>query len=300
MKTYLMQNDDYPLDVSLINSLDSISIKFETIPLPGNHNEVAPLLRELEGGIVFFPAIWEDLACVKMVQEISVLSTPFETVIVDVAPEASNLAVAFNEGLSAYLEKPVTNEKLKTTVSRARSGLEKRISHIATEQRLANLASQSVPINQSRPMTIRDQHLGKAFIDVANKTGPLFKNEVKVLLVSSSSVQQKQLEATLKAIGVSTTNTGNIEEAIQVSGKKAFVVVISDGVLPDGDAISLANRLRKTSKRMPHIIVWSSSPEKAATFLKPENHIDEVLMKPDPETGIESILPSIIAVVYRV
>lgn len=165
---------------------------------------------------------------------------------------------------------------------------------------MSDLASQPIPFNQSRAAVVRNHYLGKAFIDIMKNTGPLFDSEVEVLLVSSSPVQQKQLEMLLKTIRISTFKTGNIEEAIEVTGRKEFPVVISDGILPDGDATSLADRLRKISKSMPHIIVWSSSPEKAAIFLEPENRIDEVLLKPDPETGIESILPSIIAVIYRI
>jgi len=299
MKTYLMQNDDHPLDVSVINALSSMSIGFEVLTLPTNHNDVAPVLNDLEGGMVFLPGIWEDLFCVKIIREIFLMPTPFEMVIADATPEISNLIVAFNEGLSAYLETPVTEEKLQLTISRIRSCFEDRISRLSTAQRLSDLASQSIPLNQSQAMSIRNQYLGKAFIDIVNKTGPLFESEMDVLLVSSSSVQQKQLETLLKTIGISATKTGSIEEAIQVAVTNEFTIVISDGILPDGDAVILADRLRKISKSMPHIIVWSSSPEKASTFLKPENHIDEVLSKPGPETGIESILPSIIAVIYR-
>lgn len=299
MKTYLMQNNDDLLDVSLINVLVSMSIEFKELTLPVNHNDVTPFFTDLEGGLVFFPGIWQDLFCVKTLQEISHISTPFETVIVDAAPEISNLIVAFNEGLSAYLETPVTEEKLQQIISRARSRFDKKVSQLVTSQRLSDLESQSIPLNRSKAMVIRNQYLGKAFIDVANKTGPLFDSKGEVLLVSSSSVQQKQLAVLLKTMGMSIAKTGSIEETIQIADSKEFTVVICDSILPDGDAIILADRLRKISKRMPHIIVWSSSPEKAAIFLKPESHIDEVLLKPDPETGIESILPSIIAVIYR-
>ena len=118
MKTYLMQNDDHPLDVSVINALSSMSIGFEVLTLPTNHNDVAPLLNDLEGGMVFLPGIWEDLFCVKIIREIFLMPTPFEMVIADATPEISNLIVAFNEGLSAYLETPVTEEKLQLTISR--------------------------------------------------------------------------------------------------------------------------------------------------------------------------------------
>lgn len=299
MKTYLIQNDDYPLDASLMDALNSMSIGFKALLLPTNHNDIAPLLNDLEGGMVIFPAVWEDLFCVKIIREISPMPTPFEMVMIDEKPDISNLIVAFNEGLSAYLETPVTEEKLQLTISRIRPRFEDKIAQLSTAQRLSGLVSQSIPFNQSQAINIRNQYLGKAFIDIVKKTGPLFEGEVNVLLVSSSPVQQKQLEILLKTMRISVTKTGNIEEAIQMVSGKEFAIVISDGFLPDGDAIMLANRLRKTSKSMPHIIVWSSSPEKTSTFLKPENHIDEVLSKPGPETGIESILPSIIAVIYR-
>jgi len=299
MKTYLMQNDDYLLDMSVIKALNSMSIGFEVLTLPSDHNDVAPLLNDLEGGIVFLPGIWEDLYCVKIIREISLVPTPFEMVIADATPKISNLIVAFNEGLSAYLETPVTEERLQQTISRIRSCFEDRVSQLSFAKHPSDLALQSISINRSQAMNIRNQYLGKAFIDIVNKTGPLFESKVDVLLVSSSSVQQKQLETLLKTIGISATKTASIEEAIQAAAGKEFTIVISDGILPDGDAVILAGRLRKISKRMPHIIVWSSSPEKASTLLKPENHIDEILSKPGPEAGMESILPSIIAVIYR-
>jgi len=298
MKTYLMQNDDYPLDVSLFNTLDTLAIGFQSLALPADHNDVGRLLNDLEGGTVFMPAVWKDLFGVKIVQEFSDAETPFETVMVDATPEVSDLIIAFNEGLSAYLETPVTKEKLRIAISRTRSRFEKKISQWLNVRRLSDLASRSNLFNGSQTVSIRNQYLGKAFIDMANKTGPLFDGEVAVLLVSSSSARQNQLGMQLKAIGISAVKTGNVEETIEAADKKEFTVVISDSILPDGDAILLANRLRKTSKRMPPVIVWSSSPEKTADLLKPEHHIDEVIIKAGPETGIESVLPSIIAVIY--
>ena len=299
MKTYLLQNDDNVLDESLFNVLNSMSIEFETLTLSSNHQEINPLFNKLEGGIVFLPAMWKDLFCVKVVQEISLIPTSFETIIVDTAPEISDLIVAFNEGLSAYLETPITEEKFQLTISRVRSRFEDKIAQLSTTRRLSGLSAQSISLNTSQAVIARNQYLGRAFIDMVKQTGPLFENKIEVLLVSSSSVQQKQMESVLKAIGISTIKAGSIEEAVQIAEKNEFPVVISDNFLPDGDAIELANRIRKISKQMPHIIVWSSSPDKAATLLKPENHIDEVLLKPGPEVGIETILPSIIAVIYR-
>ena len=300
MKTYLMQNDDYPLDVSLLDTLDAMNIEFQALALPVDHHELSAISNGLEGGLIFLPAVWKDLFSVKIVQEVSLLPVPFETVLTDVTPDVSNLIVAFNEGLSAYLETPVNQEQLQLIILRAGSRFEEKISQISTARRLFDLTSPAASFDRSRAMLIRNRYLGKAFVDIANKTGPLFESKVEILLVSSSSAQQKQLGLLLKTLGIETTKTGDINEAVKTAQGKEFAVVISDSILPDGDATKLADRLRKTSKSMPHIIVWSSSPEKAATLLKPASHIDEVIVKPAPEAGIESILPSIIAVIYRV
>lgn len=300
MKNYLMQNDDFPLAASLFDTLDAMAIEYQTLALPADHHDLGTLFNGLEGGLVFLPAIWKDLFSVKIVQEISLLPVLFETIITDVTPDVSHLIVAFNEGLSAYLETPVNQEQLQLIILRARSRFEKKISQISTARRLFDMNSPAASFDRSRAMLIRNRYLGKAFVDIANKTGPLFESKVEILLVSSSPAQQKQLSLLLKTLGIATTKTGDINEAVKTAQGKEFTVVISDSILPDGDASKLADRLRKTSKSMPHIIVWSSSPEKAATLLKPESHVDEVIVKPAPEVGIESILPSIIAFIYTV
>ena len=299
MKTYLMQNDDYPLQVSLSDTLRAMEMEFQALTLPADHHDLSALFNGLEGGLIFLPAVWKDLLCVKLVQEISFLPMPFETIITDVTPDVSNLIVAFNVGLSAYLETPIKEEQLQLIISRTRSRFEEKISQISATQRLFEVTTPAASFERSRAMRVRNRYLGKAFVDLANKTGPLFESTLEILLVSSSSVQQKQLSLFLKTLGISTAETGNIKEALQAAEEREFTVVVSDSILPDGDATKLACCLRKISKRMPHIIVWSSSPDKAAALLKPENRIDEVIMKPTPEAGIESILPAIITVIYR-
>ncbi len=299
MKIYLLQNDDHPLDEGLTAALESLSMEFKTLTLPTDHGDITHVMSDVQGGVVMLPGIWTDLFCVKVIEETALLSTPFETVIVAPEPDLSSLVVAFNEGLSGYLKLPVTEERLRQVISRARARFEKRVLQIEAERRFSDLAAQSIPFNRSKAMTVRNQYLGRALIDFAKRRGPVFEGTIEVLLVSSSPVQQKQLEELLKASGLSTTTSGNIEEAIQGLDEKDYRVVIADGILPDGDATVLAGRVRKIAKKMPYMIVWSSSPEKAETLLRPENHIDEVLLKPGPDIGIESVLPSLIAAIYQ-
>ncbi len=44
MKTYLMQNDDYPLDVSLFDTLDAMSIETRALTLSADNHDMSALL----------------------------------------------------------------------------------------------------------------------------------------------------------------------------------------------------------------------------------------------------------------
>ncbi|GMT42312.1 MAG: hypothetical protein IEMM0002_0723 [bacterium] len=146
----------------------------------------------------------------------------------------------------------------------------------------------------------RDQHLAHALLDFMNNNGPVRSGDIKVLLVTTSAAQEKRLGNLLTKIGVSAVSAGNMEDALKNTNLTEYSLIISDSVLPDGDAVTLVSRLRKALKsHMPRFMVWSSSPQKATDLLRPENHIDDVLIKPGPGTGIESMLPSIIAGIYQ-
>ncbi len=299
MDIYLLQNKDSLLDASLSKALESMSFIFTYVDLPKNHENLIPCFGQTRGGLVFLPPLWTDLTNVKIIQELGLSKLPFVTIIAGPMPKMQDLIVAYNEGLTAFLEIPVENTTLRLMLGRATSCFERLCEQIDIKENFINLSALSIPHNRSKAMMLRNLWLGKAFVDMANRKGPFVDGSIEVLLVSSSSVQQNMLEKALKSIGVSVIKVGTLNDAIQKADNKAFQVVISDNVLPDGDAVMLTSHLQKTSSKMPYMIVWSSSPAKAVDLLKPENHIDEVIEKPAPESGIEAILPSIISVVYQ-
>ncbi len=300
MDIYLLENKNYLLDASLIKALESLSYIFDSVDFPENHEDLIPHFNKTQGGLIFLPPLWTDLTVVKVIQELGFLELPFATIIVGPIPKIQDVIVAFNEGLTAFLETPVETTTLRQMLGRATSCFEKQREQIDIKNNFVSLSVLSIPHNRSKAMMLRNQWLGKAFVDMAKRKGPFLDGSIDVLLVSSSTVQQNMLEKALKSIGISVVKVGKLHDAIQKASHKAFQVVISDNVLPDGDAVMLTGHLQKISSKMPHVIVWSSSPAKAADLLKPENHIDEVIAKPDPESGIESILPSVISMIYQI
>ncbi len=300
MHTYLLHNGKHPLDAGLADGLKKRSLHAEKIDLPENHEEMPALFGTREAGIIFMPPVWEDLFCVKMINEIQTLKVPFEVILVGEPPTVPNLIVAFNNGLAGYLETPVDDDKLGHAVSRAASRLRSKAEISKIKIRLAGFESGSAAKSYSPPQVERDQLLARAFLDFMHQRGPIHDGEVKILLVSSSAAQEKKLENFLSNLGMKVKTAADIAEAVRLAASSSYTLIISDGELPDGNAIELASRLRKAlKKQIPGFLVWSSSPDKVPALLNPDNHIDDVLLKPGPGAGIESILPSIVNGIYQ-
>jgi len=218
----------------------------------------------------------------------------------NLAPSIPNLIVAFNNGLGSYLETPVDDEKLGRAVSRATSKLRKKAEDLQRKLRLSEFESGSATNYHTELQLERDQILSQAFLDFMHQRGPIHDGDVKILIVSSSTAQENKLEHFLSNLGMEIQTTTDIAKAVQMAAKNNYTLMISDSVLPGGDAIELVNQLRKTlKKQMPRFLVWSSSPDRVPALLNPDNHIDDVLIKPGPGAGIESILPSVLNGIYQ-
>lgn len=301
MYAYLLENQTNTFDKSLKQQLEGEGLNLEEIELPEQHDGIHELFHAKEPGTIFIPAIWEDLFCVKVVNEIQMMSIPFETVIVGTAPESKHLIVAFNDGLGAYLQTPIDEVKCKTVVRRMKERLRNQFHQITIEKRLEEYEGGGTASHLfSSQVVERDHYLAHAFMDILKQKGPLAEEIVNVLVVTTSTVQQKRLEQFLKQIGITVKNAGNLVQGLKLAQAEEFSVIITDNVLPDGDAVSFVNQLRKLlTNAMPRFIVWTSSPEKSGELLKPENHIDDVILKPGPGAGIEAILPTLIAGIYQ-
>jgi|GEM_PF-2273653 len=303
MNLYVLSGDHGAIDASLVATLKSLQLKTETLRLPSNHEDVAALFSGKEGGIVFLPAVWSDLLSVKVIQEIVSLSLHLETVIVGPIPETRQLIMAFNEGLTAYLPTPVLREDFDHIFRRTVTRFERRGQEIFELEQLRALERKMEIEEGNAPggggLNRRNHFLGKAFVDLVHKTGPISKGNVSILLVSSSPTQRSQLQALLKTFGIQVTETTTMADALKLLKENSFTVVISDNVLPDGNAVALSQQIRKICQKIPKIVVWSSSPEKVHELLQPENFIDEIVLKTSPEKGLESVLPQILALIYQ-
>jgi len=300
MNTYILENDNKQVDKSLEKMLGTLDHSVEVIKLPERHEEIQPLFLEKPAGVVFVPSEWDDLFSVKVSQEIVGIETPMEPVIVGSAGDTSQLIVAFNCGVSAFLEVPFTQAVLMQILNRTAEKLKMRKRQALLAIRLADYEGEGVMASLSPQMRERDIFLAKAFVDIIKSRGPIVDGHAKVLLVTTSKAQEKTLAGFLSDIGIVVASVANIKDALKAVAKDTYRLVITDNTLPDGDASEFVDKLRSEIKSMPRIIVWSSSPERIRSIINPDNHIDDVVMKPSPGLGVEPILPTIIASIYSV
>lgn len=291
MNVYLLGNEVHALDPGIAETARQLGHASECLELPTNHEDLVPLLANKQGGIAVLPAIWEDLLCVKMAGEMAWIEPPMETVIAGSIPEPAHLVAAFNEGIAAYIPAPAEADQARRALNRAVRRWQARVGRLAD-------ADNPVQDSGTAERAMRDHYVGQALLKCADQGARPFGEEVRALIVSAAGAQRKQLETLLQRLGAEVRTTQTRKEALDALGKDRFTLIVSDGVLPDGDAPALAKSMRKACKgAVPRFVVWSSSPEKAAGFLNPENHIDDFILKPGPAWGLESVVPSLAAAV---
>ncbi len=302
MNAYFITSGKYRPDLSLMTPLEAHEIPVEEVEMAQDAEAVIALFKDRDPGFVFIPPVWDDLFCVKVIDNLETLRTPFETVIADRQPVISNLVAAYNAGLSAFVELPVNNDVYQQTLIRCRARLEKKMAMLVAGNRLRAYERDAVPNAFSPQILERDQLLSQAFMDLIQRKGPLLGNDVRLLLVFSSEAQQQRFGTFLRSIGLQIATAHDMREALRaVESAGPFAIVISDNILPDGDAAALVNLMRKNMKdKMPRFIVMTGSPDKASDLLRPESHIDDVIIKPGPGHGIEMILPAVISGVYQI
>jgi CheY-like chemotaxis protein len=300
-KAYFVICDQLSDDRELRQLLLKRDFVVEDIAIGSDHGAIAGILKDNEPGFIFIPPAWEDMFCVKVLNEIDLLGFPFETVIFGPKPEMAKLILAFNSGLSGFVELPVNTSSFTQVINRLKFRFVGKLEADRQNRRLTEFERGGTPAAFSSQMLERDHFLARAFMDLAARSGPIFSDNVSVLLVSSSLVQQQTFEAFLKKLGITVFLAGSVAEAGRILGKgNGCRMVISDSVLPDGDVGSLVENVRKTfTSKLPRFVVITSSPDKASELLSPDMHIDDVILKPGPDAGLESILPTIIAGIYQ-
>ncbi len=302
MNIYLLENETYPLDNELKATLTRMDYKSENIYLPFPKDDNSVFFPLKEGGIIFIPAIWTDLGCIKTIQDIKTCHELLVPLIVGPEPSPTHLIAAFHEGLCGYLKTPFNDEELKLVLTRANTCYKENKQYIFNKSINDNNNDNKGNGFHSEMSREYNKVLAQAFQEIINQKGPFFhsQNSVKVLLAISSKAQQKQLANYLKKLHVSTIEIESVEEAINEAKNEKTIAVISDSIFQDCPAALFASKLKKSLKKeVPCFIVWTSSNEKTSLLSDPENGVDKVILKTDSHSGMDSIFLSLLISLYQ-
>ena len=232
MIAYFITSGEYRPDPSLAAPLEADEIPLEEVEIGRDAETVIALFKERDPGIVFIPPVWDDLFCVKVINNIETLRTPFETVIADKKPLIPNMVAAYNAGLSAFVELPVNADLFRQAIIRCRSRLEKKMALLIAGNRLRAYERDAAPNVFSPQILERDRLLSQAFMDLIQRKGPLLENNVRLLLVSSSEAQRQRFGTFLRSIGLQIATVNDMQGALRaVENDGPFAIVIADNIL---------------------------------------------------------------------
>ena len=102
---------------------------------------------------------------------------------------------------------------------------------------------------------------------------------MSVLIVEAAAGLRHVLQGHLHDQGVDVTMAGSVEEARELIGRRSFITVIVDLVLPDGSGLDVLDTLRGSGSEA-HVIVMSDSTAEADRVAALEHGADDYVVKP--------------------
>lgn len=126
----------------------------------------------------------------------------------------------------------------------------------ASGKRMAEIVSrvQGVPHYEAKP----DSAAARSLISL--------DQEIAVLAAEDSDEEFSLMVACLKEVGsIKVTRARAIEEAVQLAERGLFDLILSDYVLPDGNALDLLERLQQTEIETPVIVITAHGNEIVAS-----------------------------------
>ena len=197
---------------------------------------------------------------------------------------ADHLVLAVNEGAGAFLSAPFREEALLNYVNRA---LTQQKAEKAQAEQLAlfkqlmdkertGAAEQNTELSRLK----RLQKLYHRLINHLLATATL-RQKPKVLLVSDSAYQldlfRKHLEDLNYFVVTATDGAKGLETALREHPR----IIVSDLEMPGLNGVELCLALKNDETMGPnHFIICTANEDKIQEVLKPENKVDDCLVKP--------------------
>lgn len=230
--------------------------------------------------------IQEDSLSVKAFQLIQAKDPYFNSIFVlNEEVGASDLVLAFNEGVSVVLSQPVDQEAFINFTRRAlkkRKEEEQEAQEIARSRRV--LAREKNWTDRQSTNHLKDKQLLKKSYRMVNYLLAHTKLDLaayKVLLISDSKYQRELLEKRLSDLNFNVLTATGSEEGLAQAKEEKPAIIISDLEMPGLNGLEICRKIKSDPSLIPnYFIVCTASESKKDELYDPVNMVDEVLTKP--------------------
>jgi len=276
---------------TLIKRCRQEQFEVEECNQPPDHEMFKSLLPSTPA-VLFVPAIEEDCWGVKLAQ--NALNEKLPRVIVLYAPSMPSrefLCLAFREGVDDIISLDADIETLNSKLKRAENILQARLDTMDAggkwQQEMKSLHLHCEQLERKNAKW-EERLLALSSTSTRMATGQLILAESapSVLIVASSNSQAFSAAELCRRLGFNTHLAHTGKDGLEQLSKNPPRVILTDGTLPDMNAMAFAPAARKTLGNKPVVIVaWSSSPESEDTLLAPDSGIDDFVLKSTTSEG---------------
>ena len=218
--------------------------------------------------------------------------------IISETSDLGHLLLAMNEGVTTLMEQPVALAKAALYLNRALARIQEetirereleRCRRVADEEKACSL-EQAEEISKMRRDLARSRRLVHKIL-----TGELAVRSKKVLLVSDSPRQVDLFRRYLEEVHLNIISAGDGGSALDLARREKPALVVSDLELPDMNGLQLCLAVKNDRLVGPnHFIICTANADKAEEIMKPENKVDDCLIKPGRPEEFEAFTVSIV------
>ncbi|MEW5723864.1 MAG: response regulator [Thermodesulfobacteriota bacterium] len=262
----------------------------------GGPSRLAEAFLARDPDLVVADYLVEDALSVKAMQE-SLGRSPFLKFIfvLDRDPGLVHLVLALNEGATALLVPPLSRSALANYVAR---GLNRRREEITRSTELDRCRhviekEKACTLEQADELSQTHRRLRQSYrlINHLLATVGTGRKEFKVLLVSDSTFQVDLFRRPLEDHNFQVLSAPDGQKGLETAQREKPRIIVSDLEMPGLNGLELCRAVKNDQTLAPnHFIVCTANQNKIPDVLKPENMVDDCLLKPGRPEDFQEFL----------
>jgi CheY-like chemotaxis protein len=227
----------------------------------------------------------EDALSVKVMQETRTRDPYLKFIFVLSGPvEPEHLVMAVNEGAAAFLTAALSSGALLNFVARAEAKKKREMDRDAEVDRCRDIIEKEKVCSLEQASQIaRNRRLLQASQRLINHllAASIPRNPRVVLLVSDSTFQLDLFRKSLEDHNFRVVTAANGSKGLEAAREHHPRIIVSDLEMPGLSGLELCRAVKNDETLSPnHFIVFTANERRMDEILRPENKVDDCLIKP--------------------